>query len=153
MKGLSVMRPLSMIRGTVMLIEENELFAEQMKLAMEEVHFNVTICTDARRVADCIQSDKPDLIIAEMIMHGADGLSLLLQLQRMGCKAPVILLSDKASAIDRVIGLRLGITDWMSKPIDLDELVARVQAVLRRVQPTSGTPGRRSESRGLVAAS
>lgn len=74
-------------------------------------------------------------------MPGLDGISLFMDLQRSGSVAPVIMLAKPGGAVNESVGLRLGISDWLTKPFDVNELVARAQAILRRVLPPLGSPG------------
>ena len=87
--------------------------------------------TDARAA---IESAAPDLILLDINMPGGDGLTLAADL-RARTQMPIIILSGKGSMVDKVVGLEVGADDYVAKPFELRELLARVRAVLRRAQP------------------
>jgi len=126
-------------------VEPDLSLARQVVEAIEIAGLSTLHCSDARLAPEVGSEERPDLVITELLMPGIDGLSLFVQLQAQGLRVPCIVLSARSNTIDRIIGLRLGIADWMNKPFDLDELVARTQAILRRVSPPS-TVGRRRET-------
>lgn len=126
-------RPLASLTGLVLLVEPDLALARQIVEAIEIAGLSTLHCSDARLATELATEERPDLVITELLMPGVDGLSLFVQFQRQGLGLPFIVLSTRSNAIDRIIGLRLGIADWMNKPFDLDELVARTQAILRRV--------------------
>lgn len=138
-------RPLASLTGLALLVEPDVALARQVVEALETAGLSALHCSDARLAPELAQEERPDIVITELVMPGVDGLSLYVQCQRQGLRVPFVVLSARSSATDRIIGLRLGIADWMNKPFDLDELVARTQAILRRVMPPL-TIERRRES-------
>lgn len=93
--------------------------------------FDVTLCDGGRSLRAAIDAAAPDLIVLDLNMPEEDGLSIVRDLKgRHG--TPVIMLTATASAIDRVVGLELGADDYLAKPCELRELVARIRSVLRR---------------------
>ena len=104
--------------------------------------FSVSLCDGGVSLRQSIAQQTPDLIVLDLNMPEEDGLSIIRDLkQRTG--APIIMLTATASAIDRVVGLELGADDYLAKPCELRELLARIRSVLRRSagaqQPTSAT--------------
>jgi class 3 adenylate cyclase len=95
--------------------------------------FRVTPCDGGSSFRALLQSDPPDLAILDLNMPGEDGLSLIRFLKQT-TGTPVLMLTASASAIDRVVGLELGADDYVAKPCELRELLARVRSVLRRVR-------------------
>jgi len=93
--------------------------------------FGVTLCDGGASLRQAIAGTTPDLIVLDLNMPEEDGLSIVRDLKRSG-DVPVIMLTATASAIDRVVGLELGADDYLAKPCELRELVARIRSVLRR---------------------
>jgi DNA-binding response OmpR family regulator len=93
--------------------------------------FAVTLCDGGASLREAIRAEVPDLIVLDLNMPEEDGLSIVRDLKRT-IAAPVIMLTATASSIDRVVGLELGADDYLAKPCELRELVARIRSVLRR---------------------
>lgn len=95
--------------------------------------FKVSLCDSGTSLRALIKVNTPDLIVLDLNMPEEDGLSIVRDLKR-GSRIPIIMLTATASAIDRVVGLELGADDYIAKPCELRELVARIRSVLRRSQ-------------------
>ena len=95
--------------------------------------FGVVLCDGGRALREHLARHSPDLIVLDLNMPEEDGLSIVRDLKARTA-IPIIMLTATASAIDRVVGLELGADDYLPKPCELRELVARVRSVLRRVQ-------------------
>jgi two-component system OmpR family response regulator len=98
--------------------------------------FEVTLCDGGRSLRQCIAMQRLDLIVLDLNMPEEDGLSIIRDLKQR-ISVPIIMLTATASAIDRVVGLELGADDYLAKPCELRELLARIRSVLRR---SSGQP-------------
>ncbi len=98
--------------------------------------FEVTLCDGGRSLRQAIERQLPDLIVLDLNMPEEDGLSIVRALKQE-LAVPIIMLTATASPIDRVVGLELGADDYLAKPCELRELLARIRSVLRRsaVQP------------------
>jgi two-component system, OmpR family, response regulator len=96
--------------------------------------FKVTLCDGGASLRQAIAKDKPDLIVLDLNMPEEDGLSIVRDLKSKN-SIPVIMLTATASPIDRVVGLELGADDYIAKPCELRELMARIRSVLRRSAP------------------
>lgn len=94
---------------------------------------------DGQEMALALQRQRPDLIVMDIMLPGTDGLALCQQLRADPATAwlPIIMLTARDGALDRVVGLELGADDYLSKPFEPMELLARIKAVLRRVRPTT----------------
>jgi DNA-binding response OmpR family regulator len=109
--------------------------------------FSVSLCDGGASLRKAIAQQVPDLIVLDLNMPEEDGLSIIRDLKRR-MSVPIIMLTATASAIDRVVGLELGADDYLAKPCELRELLARVRSVLRRstaagpppVQPAASPP-------------
>jgi DNA-binding response OmpR family regulator len=101
--------------------------------------FSVVLCEGGRALREHLVRQSPDLIVLDLNMPEEDGLSIVRDLKARTA-IPIIMLTATASAIDRVVGLELGADDYLPKPCELRELVARVRSVLRRVQAPGAAP-------------
>jgi two-component system, OmpR family, response regulator len=99
--------------------------------------FAVTLCDGGASLRAAVGKTRPDLVVLDLNMPEEDGLSLIRFLKQFG-NIPVIMLTATASPIDRVVGLELGADDYLAKPAELREVLARVRSVLRR---SAGAPG------------
>ena len=100
----------------------------------------VTADSGTAALAKVAESD-PDLIVLDVMMPGLDGLGVLQNLRAAGSQVPVIFLTARDTASDRIVGLRSGADDYVVKPFSIEELLARVHAVLRRATPDAGREG------------
>src|SRR3981081_1103136 len=114
------------------IIVDDEAPAREMVGDYLKMHgFTVTLCDGGKSLRGAIESGAPDLVVLDLNMPEEDGLSIIRDLKRR-TNVPVIMLTATASAIDRVVGLELGADDYLAKPCELRELLARVRSVLRR---------------------
>jgi DNA-binding response OmpR family regulator len=110
--------------------------------------FGVTLCDGGASLRQALGREKPDLIVLDLNMPEEDGLSIIRSLKQ-NSRVPIIMLTATASPIDRVVGLELGADDYLAKPCELRELVARIRSVLRRsaTSSASGAPAPGQEVR------
>jgi DNA-binding response OmpR family regulator len=101
--------------------------------------FAVTLCDGGASLRQALGREKPDLIILDLNMPEEDGLSIVRSLKQSN-RVPIIMLTATASPIDRVVGLELGADDYLAKPCELRELVARIRSVLRRSAAAASGP-------------
>lgn len=126
--------------GTILVVDDDPEILNLVQDALEAEGYRVELCSNARQVIALVNESKPDLVILDVIMPGGDGINLCREI-RSTTNIPVILLSAKGDAVDRVIGLRTGADDYLAKPFHLDELVARVGAVLSRSRRLTADQG------------
>ncbi len=117
--------------GKILVVDDDEAVASSVTELLREDGHDVQTVTDSRRAVEAFGAFQPDLVILDVLMPSVDGISLCLQLRRE-TDVPVLFLSAKRDAPDRVVGLRIGADDYVGKPFDNDELLARVGALLRR---------------------
>lgn len=118
------------------MVVDDEVEAREMVGDYLKMHgFEVTLCDGGASLREAMKGTKPDLVVLDLNMPEEDGLSIVRELKTRG-GIPVIMLTATASAIDRVVGLELGADDYLPKPCELRELVARVRSVLRRSAAT-----------------
>jgi two-component system OmpR family response regulator len=117
------------------IIVDDEAPAREMVGDYLKMHgFAVTLCDGGKSLRDAIGTGTPDLVVLDLNMPEEDGLSIIRDLKSR-INVPVIMLTATASPIDRVVGLELGADDYVAKPCELRELMARIRSVLRRSAP------------------
>jgi two-component system OmpR family response regulator len=116
-------------------IVDDEAPAREMVGDYLKMHgFTVTLCDGGKSLRGAIETGVPDLVVLDLNMPEEDGLSIIRDLKSR-INVPVIMLTATASPIDRVVGLELGADDYIAKPCELRELMARIRSVLRRSAP------------------
>jgi DNA-binding response OmpR family regulator len=119
-------------------IVDDEAPAREMVGDYLKMHgFTVTLCDGGKSLRNEIETKVPDLVVLDLNMPEEDGLSIIRDLKSR-INVPVIMLTATASPIDRVVGLELGADDYIAKPCELRELMARIRSVLRRTTPVAG---------------
>lgn len=127
---------------TILVVDDEETIREVVRRYLEREGFAVREAANGFEALDAIQSDPPDLIVLDLMLPGVDGLSLIRHI-RQDRYIPIIMLTAKGEASDRIRGLDIGADDYMAKPFSPPEVVSRVRAVLRRTgeasTPVSGS--------------
>jgi DNA-binding response OmpR family regulator len=138
-----------MTQSPHIIIVDDEAPAREMVGDYLKMHgFNVTLCDGGKSLRGAIESGAPDLVVLDLNMPEEDGLSIIRDLKSR-INVPVIMLTATASPIDRVVGLELGADDYIAKPCELRELMARIRSVLRRSAPAKAAA---PEAAGAKAA-
>jgi DNA-binding response OmpR family regulator len=133
------------------IIVDDEAPAREMVGEYLKMHgFGVTLCDGGKTLREAIETSVPDLVVLDLNMPEEDGLSIIRDLKGR-TNVPVIMLTATASPIDRVVGLELGADDYIAKPCELRELMARIRSVLRRSAPPKA-PASAPEAAGAKAA-
>jgi two-component system, OmpR family, response regulator len=128
-----------MTQSQHIIIVDDEAPAREMVGEYLKMHgFTVTLCDGGKSLRGAIESGVPDLVVLDLNMPEEDGLSIIRDLKSR-TNVPVIMLTATASPIDRVVGLELGADDYIAKPCELRELMARIRSVLRRSSPVKAT--------------
>lgn len=119
----------------ILIVDDDENIAELISLYMTKECFDTMIVGDGESALAAVNSFAPDLILLDLMLPGIDGYQVCREV-RSKSSLPIIMLSAKGEVFDKVLGLELGADDYMEKPFDSKELVARVKAVLRRFNST-----------------
>jgi two-component system, OmpR family, response regulator len=128
-----------MMQSQHIIIVDDEAPARDMVGDYLKMHgFTVTLCDGGNSLRAAIETSVPDLVVLDLNMPEEDGLSIIRDLKSR-INVPVIMLTATASPIDRVVGLELGADDYIAKPCELRELMARIRSVLRRSSPAKAT--------------
>src|SRR6266571_312018 len=126
-----------MTQAQHIIVVDDEQPAREMVGDYLRMHgFSVSLCDGGASLRNTIAQQMPDLIVLDLNMPEEDGLSIIRDLKRK-MSVPIIMLTATASAIDRVVGLELGADDYLAKPCELRELLARIRSVLRRAAPAA----------------
>ena len=123
-------------RGSVLVVDDEPTIAEVVARYLQRAGYATQTASDGAHAMDAATTLQPDLIVLDVKLPRVDGLEVMRRLRAEGRQQPaVILLSGRAGELDRVIGLRSGADDYVVKPFSPVELVARVEAVMRRTEP------------------
>jgi len=119
--------------NTILIVEDEPKIAELLVDYLTQANFATHHIGEGGGVVDWVRDNGPDLILLDLMLPGKDGMSICKEL-RMFTQVPVIMITARVEEIDRLLGLELGADDYICKPFSPREVVARVKAVLRRVQ-------------------
>lgn len=117
--------------GKVLIVDDDENICEVIKMYLENSGYDTRVCYSGKAAEETFNQYKPDLVLLDIMLPGVDGIDVLKWIRKQS-ETPVIMLTAKGETFDKVLGLELGADDYMVKPFEPKELVARVKAVLRR---------------------
>jgi DNA-binding response OmpR family regulator len=137
----------------VVLVEDDEDIRRLVRDLLAREGFVVEVAETAAALDQVLARKRPDLVILDLMLPGEDGLSVCRRLRSRDA-IPILMLTAKSDPVDRVVGLEMGADDYVTKPFDPRELLARVRALLRRARSHAGSgerePSRRFAFEGLV---
>jgi DNA-binding response OmpR family regulator len=122
------------MRKKILIIEDNRDLAHLLEGHLLDLAFQVDSVFDGIAGLAKAESDNYDLIILDLMLPCLDGLEICRRLRRRSSYVPILMLTAKSSEMDRVVGLEIGADDYVAKPFSIRELLARVKAILRRVE-------------------
>lgn len=132
----------------ILIVDDDENIAELISLYLTKECYDTAIVHDGESALVEFEAFEPNLILLDLMLPGIDGYQVCREI-RAKSSTPIIMLSAKGEVFDKVLGLELGADDYMEKPFDSKELVARCKAVLRRAQPSKPAPAP-TESKKMV---
>ena len=115
-----------------MIVEDDRTLRQALTFNLAREGYDVSGAVDGEQGLAAGRERRHDLILLDLMLPGLSGLEVLRTLRREGVETPVIILSAKGEEVDRVVGLKVGADDYVSKPFSRPELLARIEAVLRR---------------------
>jgi two-component system phosphate regulon response regulator OmpR len=124
----------------IVIVDDDTRIRDLLRRFLSPEGFDVLLAEDGRALDRILQRETIDLIVLDLMLPGEDGLSICKRLRGSGVKTPVIMLTAKVEDVDRITGLEIGADDYLGKPFNPRELLARIHAVLRR-RPLSEVPG------------
>ena len=131
----------------VVVVEDNSDLAFGLRNSLEISGYEVLVAEDGAKGLACVRNTAPDVVILDLTLPELDGYRVLRSLREDGLAMPVLILTARGEEADKVMGFRLGADDYVTKPFGVLELMARVEALLRRsaarARPTDGTTAER----------
>jgi two-component system, OmpR family, phosphate regulon response regulator OmpR len=129
----------------ILVVDDDTRIRDLLRRYLTQEGFDVILAEDGKALDRFLQRDAIDLIVLDLMMPGEDGLSICRRLRSANNRTPIIMLTAKSEDVDRIVGLEVGADDYLSKPFNPRELLARIHAVLRR-RPATEAPGAPSSS-------
>ena len=118
----------------VLIVEDDHSIARVVQLQLEHRGFSVRCCHDGISALEEVPKFRPELIVLDIMLPGLDGVGVLKRLRSTGVRVPIIMLTARDTPMDKIHSLDHGADDYLSKPYDMGELMARIRALLRRVE-------------------
>ena len=131
----------------LLLVEDDDAIAAALRLHLEEAGYRLHRESDGLQAMAAIDHQRWDMVLLDLMLPGADGWDVCRHLRAQHADVPVIMLSARSAEAHRVLGLELGADDYLAKPFSMLELVARVRALLRRIEQLRSSPAPASELR------
>lgn len=122
------------------IVDDDARIRDLLRRYLTQEGFEVILAEDAKALTRAMQREQIDLIVLDLMLPGEDGLSVCRRLRASGDRTPIIMLTAKGEDVDRIVGLEVGADDYLGKPFNPRELLARIHAVLRR-RPPQEAPG------------
>ena len=124
-----------MKKYTILVVDDDEQILDFLRPKLRGAGYNALTASNGFEALEQAKAQEPDLLVLDLAMPGKDGLETLKEIRDFSAM-PVIILSARGADVDKIKGLELGADDYLSKPFNPDELVARIEAVRRRLEPT-----------------
>jgi two-component system, OmpR family, phosphate regulon response regulator OmpR len=133
----------------ILVLDDDARIRDLLRRYLSQEGFEVALAEDGKALNRILLRDAVDLIVLDLMMPGEDGLSVCRRLRAAKDKTPIIMLTAKGEDVDRIVGLEVGADDYLAKPFNPRELLARIHAVLRR-RPVAEVPGAPSSEQEVV---
>ena len=133
----------------VLVVDDDARIRDLLRRYLNQEGFDVLLAEDSRALNRILQRESVDLIVLDLMLPGEDGLSICRRLRAANDRTPIIMLTAKGEDVDRIMGLEVGADDYLAKPFNPRELLARMNAVLRR-RPTAEVPGAPSAENEVI---
>jgi DNA-binding response OmpR family regulator len=124
----------------ILVVEDNETLALGLCNNLRFEGYQVTHAADGAAALDLVQAFQPDAVVLDLMLPKVNGFDVLRTLREGGSRMPVLILTARGDEVDKVRGFRLGADQYLTKPFSVVELMARIEALLRRVDSTAGRP-------------
>ncbi len=127
-------------KDRVLVVDDDARIRDLLRRYLDQEGFDVHVAEDSKALGKLMQREAVDLIVLDLMLPGEDGLSICRRLRASNDRTPIIMLTAKGEDVDRIVGLEVGADDYLAKPFNPRELLARIHAVLRR-RPAAEAPG------------
>jgi len=124
----------------LLVVDDEPNILELLATSLRFAGFEVVTASDGRAALEAARTSRPDLVVLDVMMPDMDGFAVVRRMRGEGLGAPVLFLTARDATADKVTGLTVGGDDYVTKPFSLEELVARIRAVLRRTSGKDGAP-------------
>src|ERR1051326_6625415 len=135
------------MRAKVLIVEDDPHILLGLEEVLKSDGFEVATCNRGDKAMDALVRHRPALLVLDVMLPGVSGYDICKQVRAKKINTPILMLTAKGQELDKVVGLDLGADDYVTKPFGVRELVARINALLRRAQLGSQDGGSRSEER------
>jgi two-component system response regulator MprA len=123
----------------ILVVDDERAVRDSLRRALELEGYDIELAEDGRQALELLEGEaQPDALILDVLMPGPDGLEVCRRLRKTGSRVPVLMLTARDEVENRVAGLDAGADDYVTKPFALEELLARLRALLRRATPETG---------------
>jgi two-component system, OmpR family, response regulator MprA len=119
----------------LLVVDDDRAVRDALRRALTLCGYEVEVAEDGEQALELVARALPDAVVLDVAMPGIDGLEVCRRLRRLGNRVPILMLTAREAVADRIDGLDVGADDYMVKPFDVDELKARLRALLRRAGP------------------
>jgi two-component system, OmpR family, response regulator MprA len=126
-----------MVSVRILVVDDDRAVRESLRRSLAFNGYDVDVASDGREALDRLRAERPDALVLDVMMPRVGGLEACRRLRADGDDVPILVLTARDSVADRVAGLDAGADDYLAKPFDLEELLARLRALLRRSQPSA----------------
>jgi two-component system response regulator MprA len=120
--------------ATILVVDDDRAIRESLDRALALEGYRVVAATDGAQALELVAEQQPDVIVLDLMMPNVDGLTVCRRLRARRDRTPILMLTARTETSDRVSGLDAGADDYLPKPVELDELLARIRALLRRTK-------------------
>lgn len=117
--------------GKILIVDDDQNICELLRLYAEKEGYTVSLAHDGRKAVECFEQEAPDIILLDIMLPELDGWQVCREIRKKS-QCPIIMLTAKGETFDKVLGLELGADDYVVKPFETKEVLARIKAVLRR---------------------
>ncbi len=134
----------------VLIVEDEESISSFVRMYLEKEGFRVTVAPTGASALTAIKDDSVDLVTLDLMLPDMDGLDICRAVRSSNNDIPIVMLTARDEDIDKIVGLEVGADDYMTKPFNARELVARIKSILRRATRQPSSSGGRLECEGVV---
>jgi DNA-binding response OmpR family regulator len=120
---------------SILVVDDDPLMRRSLAASLGQAGYGVVTAPNAEEAMSQVQRQRPDLVLLDIGLPGMDGMEALASLRQHAPRLPVIFVTGRRRELDEIVGLELGADDYITKPFDMDVLLAHIKAVLRRAQP------------------